>query len=409
MAKTILIAIPTNKYIEPETFKSIYDLEVPEGYETKFQFFYGYQVDQVRNLIADWAKHFDYLFSVDSDIVLPKDSLVKLLQADKDIVSGLYMQRKPDQTILEVYQVTPSGQIANIPYNALYGYTIVEIAGCGMGCCLIKSEVFKSLDYPHFHYTSALEHSKAVSEDIYFCNKARAAGFSIWMDTTIRCDHIGSRYFSLEPSSHLEHVARADLLPAPFKQYIYSMNANPSVVYDIGACVLHWTRVAKQKWPNAKYYLFDASKSVEPFLRASGYPYFIGPITDSDNKAIEFYEDEQNPGGNSYYKETTGAYHSITPKQYTGYTLDSIVTGNFWPLPDLIKIDVQGAELDVLRGAALCISHAKNIIVECQHVEYNLYAPKFEEVRLYLESKGFTLLNKIHSTEVDADYHFIKK
>ncbi len=31
--KKILIAIPTARYIEAETFKSIYDLEVPEGYD----------------------------------------------------------------------------------------------------------------------------------------------------------------------------------------------------------------------------------------------------------------------------------------------------------------------------------------------------------------------------------------
>ena len=59
--KTILIAIPTNKYIEPETFKAIYDLEIPEGYTTTFQYFYGYQVDQIRNLIANWAVKYDYL------------------------------------------------------------------------------------------------------------------------------------------------------------------------------------------------------------------------------------------------------------------------------------------------------------------------------------------------------------
>jgi hypothetical protein len=60
--KKILIAIPTARYIEAETFKSIYDLEVPEGYEVTFQYFYGYRVDQVRNLIADWVvRGFDYL------------------------------------------------------------------------------------------------------------------------------------------------------------------------------------------------------------------------------------------------------------------------------------------------------------------------------------------------------------
>ena len=44
--KKILIAIPTNAGIEPDTFRSIYNMSVPEGYETHFEFFYGYQIDQ---------------------------------------------------------------------------------------------------------------------------------------------------------------------------------------------------------------------------------------------------------------------------------------------------------------------------------------------------------------------------
>jgi hypothetical protein len=130
--KKILIAIPTARNIEPDTFKSIYDLEVPEGYETTFQFFYGYNIDQVRNLIADWVVNgFDYLFSVDSDIAFPPDTLKKLLQHDKDVVSGLYIQRKPGLHILEIYERTQTGGVTNMPYEKLKGRSLVEVAGCG--------------------------------------------------------------------------------------------------------------------------------------------------------------------------------------------------------------------------------------------------------------------------------------
>jgi len=45
------------------------------------------------------------------------------------------------------------------------------------------------------------------------------------------------------------------------------MSIAPKIIYDIGACVQHWTRKAKEVWPNYKYYLLDAAKSVEPFLK----------------------------------------------------------------------------------------------------------------------------------------------
>lgn len=195
--KRILLAIPTNKYIEVETFKSIYDLDVPSGYEIDFQYFYGYQIDQIRNLIADWGKRYDYLFSVDSDIILPKDCLSKLINADKDIITGLYIQRKPNQHVVEVYMDTPEGGTTNIPYEYLKDTGIVEVAGCGFGCVLVKSNVLRTMEYPHFYYKSALDHKNTVSEDTYFCAKARRMGYTVWADTSILCGHRGGYTFEV--------------------------------------------------------------------------------------------------------------------------------------------------------------------------------------------------------------------
>jgi len=191
--KKILIAIPTARYIEPETFKSVYDLQVPDGYETEFQFFYGYNVDQVRNLIASWAQRYDYLLSVDSDIVLPRDSLKKMLSHDKDIVSGMYIQRIPGTHSLELYG--PSGRLT---YDQLKDKGLMEIVSCGFGCALVKGEVFREVGYPQFVYHSALDHKDTISEDTDFCHKARAKGFKIWTDTSIKCAHKGTTWFNVD-------------------------------------------------------------------------------------------------------------------------------------------------------------------------------------------------------------------
>jgi FkbM family methyltransferase len=406
--KNILVAIPTNKYIEPETFKSIFDLNVPEGYKLDFQYFYGYQIDQIRNLIADWARRYDYLFSVDSDIILPKDALKKMIAADKDVISGLYIQRIPNTHTLEVYMDVPNGGCTNIPYHLIKGTGIVKIAACGMGCALIKGEVFRKLQYPHFFYKSALNHKDTVSEDVYFCSKARDAGFDIWADSSIMCDHKGSSYFKVQPEkTHLEKVAEADLLPPVHAEYLKKMNINPKVIYDIGACVMHWTRKAKAVWPDAKYYLLDAAESVQPFLK--NHDHAISVLSDVDGKIVDFYEDANNPGGNSYYLETTGAFNETHRTKRITITLDTLIEQNGWELPELIKIDVQGAEVDILKGAQKSLSNCKDIILEAQHVNYNDGAPKFDEVKEYLESIGFDLVKTIVKHDVDADYHFTRK
>lgn len=407
--KKILVGIPTNKYIETDTFKSLWDLNVPEGYELDFQYFYGYRIDQIRNLIADWSKHYDYLLSVDSDIIVPKDALIKMLGANKPIVSGLYIQRIPHTHTLEVYMDTESG-CTNIPYQFLENPQLVEIAACGMGCVLIKSEVFNNLEYPHFVYTPAINHLQTVSEDIYFCIKARKAGFSVWVDTSIKCDHVGATVFTVDSriDKNINEVAMQDLLPPTTINYLENMSAKPNVIYDIGACVLHWERHAKRIWPNSDIYLFEANKDIKKLYDRHNKKYHLGVLTDIDNKVVSFYKDPMNLGGNSYYKENTPYYNESHVVTEIGLTLDTIVKQNNWPLPDLIKLDVQGAEVDILKGATICLSTCKDVILEAQTEDYNIGAPKQAAVIDFMKSIGFTLVSSFSQSSVDGDYHFTK-
>ena len=193
--KKILLAIPTNRYIEPETFKSVYNLHVPEDVEVTFQYFYGYQIDQIRNLIAHWAYNFDYLFSVDSDIVLPPDSLVKLLSHNVDIVSGVYIQRKQGVEVPEIYRKNVHGGTSNVSMHDIAPAGLHEIDGCGFGCVLINSTVIRKMGYPHFVYQMASATQIQVSEDNFFCHKAQQFGAKIYVDSSIICEHIGSWTF----------------------------------------------------------------------------------------------------------------------------------------------------------------------------------------------------------------------
>lgn len=190
--KKILIAIPTAKYIEMQTFKSLWDLEVPDGYELDFTYSFGYNIAQVRNLIASWIQQgtYDYLFSVDSDIVLPKDTLTKMIAHDKDIISGVYIQRKPNVEIPEIYR-WKGNHLTNVALHELKPSGLQKIDACGFGCVLIKAEVIQTMSYPHFVYE--MDHkTPAPSEDVYFCMKATEQGFTLYADSTIVCGHIGN-------------------------------------------------------------------------------------------------------------------------------------------------------------------------------------------------------------------------
>lgn len=418
--KTILIAVPTDKYIEPETFKSIYDLEVPPGHNLTFQPFISDQVDQIRNLIAHWAQHYDYLFSVDSDISFKPDTLKKLLAHDKDVVSGLYIQRKPGQHILELYN---NG--INISYNSIKGKGLIEVDGCGFGCVLVKSQVIRDIGYPQFVYKSAIDHANTVSEDTYFCLRAKEKGYKIFADTSIHCGHHGSSVFVVDDNptptvqQHLKELGSRRLLPQTHVDYLKALRhqVTPNVIYDIGACVLHWTNEASAIWPDAKFIAFEAMPEVESLYKEKGLDYAIGVLSNYDGRTLEFYQNTEHPGGNSYYRENVELspaakelFNEKHKRTVTAMTLDTVVKQKGLPMPNLIKMDVQGAELDVLMGATECLRHCTDLILELQVVEYNKGAPLRDEVIEYVMGLGFNFVSgPFCNNGPDGDYHFSRR
>jgi len=424
--KKILIAIPTNKYIEPETFKSIYDLDIPDGFETQFEFFYGYQIDQIRNLIADWGKKYDYLFCVDSDIILPKDSLTKLLKANKDIISGLYIQRKYGQQIPELFKRVSTGTIHYDINELISG--VMEVDACGFGCVLIKGHVLKEMQYPHFLYRSSIDFNDTESEDTYFCRKAKENGYSIWADTTIVCSHKGTyehvpKVNSVQPDVYdvkerLRFLSNEkQLFPRDHVNYLkeISREYTPKVIYDIGACVLHWTNEAEKIWPDSKFIAFEAMDECEFLYKEKGIEYAIGALGDKQ-RIVDFYKNTYHPAGNSYYLQNvlvapeTPQYFNESHKIKTGLMpLDTVVKMGNFPAPDLIKIDVQGAEMDIIKGAQETLKTVQHLILELQEVEYNTGAPLREQVIDYLDSIGFTLIKRFSNNGPDGDYHFKRK
>jgi len=435
--KKILIAIPTANNIEATTFKAIYDLIIPDGYEADFQYFYGYQVDQVRNLIADWVvKGYDYLFSVDSDISFERDTLVKLLSHDKDVVCGLYIQRIPGRHTLEVYEKTPTGGMTNIPAEKLPHNTLYELAGCGFGCTLVKKEVMISIGYPQFKYYSAIDHKNTVSEDVDFCRKALDKGFRIWADTSILCGHTGKFTFNVDPTmmnkvepkpptiqDRLRDLGNMRLIPATHVNYLAVMRDHikftPKVVYDVGACVLHWTNEAQQIWPETEFIAFEAMDAAEFLYKERNLRYQMGVFSNEDGKEVEFYQNDYHPGGNSYYKEnevinpdTVNFFNESNRRVLKTITLNTAVKMNNFPIPDLVKMDVQGAEMDVLQGASDVLPYVKHVILELQRVEYNKGAPLRETVIEYMDSIGFDCMGQFSingQDGPDGDYHFINR
>ncbi len=424
--KKILIAIPTARYIEPDTFKSIYDQIIPPGFAVEFQYFYGYRVDQVRNLIADWVvRGYDYLFAVDHDVTFPPDTLMKMIMHDKDLVTGVYRQRVDPQAI-EIYDLNQHRMTVDQLYSTRSN--LVRIGGCGFGCVLVKKDVFRRIGYPQFEYHVALNHNNTISEDTDFCNKAMSKGFTLWCDPSILCGHIGSTTMQVQlpqvdpVKQRLKELHDQPLLPQKHVDYLWKLKADgvePKVIYDIGACVLHWTNRAKEVWPNAKIIPFEAMEAVESLYQEQGFDTYAVRcvLSDTVGEEVEFFENTEHPGGNSMFKENpelSPLADQLFPDEkkvkVKTKTLDDVAY--MLPKPDFIKMDIQGAELKALKGATETLKTVNHLILELQHLDYNFGAPKAQEVIDHLKTIGFEMVGDGmfcgSDLGVDGDYHFAR-
>lgn len=215
----------------------------------------------------------------------------------------------------------------------------------------------------------------------------------------------------------------SDILMTPYEHidYLYQMryekSIEPKVIYDIGSNCLHWSKVAQMVWKDSKIYHIDGFEPFENLYKTKKVDYAIEVLSDNDYKQVTYFENFHNHGGCSYYElNYEGFPYNIPAFKNEHYrevirqtkTLDTLVKEKGWKTPDLIKMDVQGCELDIIRGAVNTIRYCPDIILELQNKEYMKGAPMRDEVIDYMKFLGYKLISHFtqNSSDADGDYHF---
>lgn len=204
----ILVAVPTYETIYPDTYKSLWDLD-KDGHEVLFDSVRGYDVATARNRIAHRALELetDWLLMVDNDVVLPKNALKLLLENAHDVNLGYYAHRGPDNvyrgnTCICKLKDADGNEYYHYPLESEYsavemhgmadaGATKIEVHGGGMGCALIRTEIFRKISYPWYDWVNYGDKNRGMlSEDLYFCSLCRASGIRIYSDVRAGCGHL---------------------------------------------------------------------------------------------------------------------------------------------------------------------------------------------------------------------------
>lgn len=190
---TVLICVPTYESIATETYKSLWELEEC-GHELMFDTVKGHDCALARIRACEMAQRYgvEWLLMVDSDNVLPRDSLANMLSHDMDVVLGYYQWKikGPGETCLwkqggwaERYT---AGELHALEDR---GIDLVQVEGGGMGCCLVRTAVLDLLPRPWFRWDVSPD-GVETGEDIYFFNACRKAGVAVFADTRVACGHV---------------------------------------------------------------------------------------------------------------------------------------------------------------------------------------------------------------------------
>ena len=183
----------------------------------------------------------------------------------------------------------------------------------------------------------------------------------------------------------------------------------PKSILDIGANVGQFYNEIKNIFPNSYYYLIEGSESCEVVLETLNVDYSICLLSDSE-KEVDFYIRKNEPRctGNSIYRENTSFYDDdqiLIEKKQTK-TLSNLLNNQKF---DLIKIDVQGSEIDIINGGLDIIKEAKGILMEVSLMEYNQNAPTKDFVYEYMDNLGFKPVELIGNINHPLTYELIQQ
>jgi hypothetical protein len=225
----ILLFCPTYKLasgelaVHKETLESIEKLTIPDGVELEVEIstnnpnkitgnskqdhentLYQYRYARQRILSGDY----DYLFTVEHDMIIPEDALTKMLATDADVIYGLYLLRhfKPVLNALRsVNSRWPDASLTMFPeiVKKARAQGWIEVSGSGFGCTLIRRKVLEKLDMRRS------EIGGHPSPDMPFAADCMRNGFKQICRFDVICGHIKPDGDVLIPFERGENMSKS--------------------------------------------------------------------------------------------------------------------------------------------------------------------------------------------------------
>lgn len=146
-------------------------------------------------------------------------------------------------------------------------------------------------------------------------------------------------------------------------------------VLDVGAHRANWSRIAKEVYPDASFYLIEPQielkEDLEQFCReVEKSAYFLaGAGAKQDTLTLTIWEDL---GGSSFLPKPDSNLKEIgKQREIQIIAIDDLLDTGKIEYPEIIKLDIQGFELEALKGAEKTFGFTEVYILEVSLFSFN--------------------------------------
>ncbi|MFT4512390.1 MAG: FkbM family methyltransferase [Planctomycetota bacterium] len=180
---------------------------------------------------------------------------------------------------------------------------------------------------------------------------------------------------------------------------LYERGFRARGVFDVGAYNGDFSMLARQFWPESDVLMvepqFKKRERLDELANELGGDVFVRSelLGEAVKPEVSFHQMATPWGstGSSIYPEVSDLERSTVVMPMS--TVDEVLTDYPDRCFDLMKLDVQGAELDVLHGASNSVANVEVLFAEVALHECNQGAPRLAEVVHELDQLGFGLFD----------------
>lgn len=208
------------------------------------------------------------------------------------------------------------------------------------------------------------------------------------------------------------------------KKFLQHLNEPIQWVFEVGARYGDETLQLSKHFPSAQIYSFECNPNTvniakQKLLQIPNVTFFPMALGNDITKVPFYSYIKNNDGASSILKRVD--FHDT--QQYTGdvhmTTLSEIIREYRIPQIDLLCMDVQGFELNVLKGAGDRIARIRYIIMEepkrthsapdlPSHIHSKYHnAPTSEEISAFMSLHGFQELERLEENKLEDNVLYL--